>query len=275
MTTLKERILEQVERPTDSLDATSRQVFDELVRELERGGVRAATPTVNGWRVRSWVKEGILLGFRIGSMVGYSMGEFFSFRDKSTFPPQDVTQHGVRVVPGGTSVRSGSYVAAGVVIMPPSYVNVGAFVDEGTMIDSHVLVGSCAQIGKRVHLSAGAQIGGVLEPVGAYPVIIEDDVFVGALTGIFEGVRVARGAVIASGVILTASTPIYDVPNERWIRSADPGLAPEIPENAVVVAGTRPFPAGEAAGIHVQCPVIVKYRDSGTDDRTALEEALR
>ncbi|MEQ8765821.1 MAG: 2,3,4,5-tetrahydropyridine-2,6-dicarboxylate N-succinyltransferase [Planctomycetota bacterium] len=273
MTPLEQRILEQVERPTDSLDDTSRQVFEELIRELERGTVRAAEPKDDSWEVRAWVKQGILLGFRLGSMIDYSVGDHFHFRDKSTFPPQDVTQHGVRVVPGGTMVRSGAYVAAGVVIMPPSYINVGAYVDEGSMVDSHALVGSCAQVGRRVHLSAGAQLGGVLEPVGARPVLIEDDVFVGALSGVFEGVRVCKGAVIASGVILTASTPIFDLPNQRWIRS-ESGHAPEIPENAVVVMGSRPVDSGES-GVLLNCPVIVKYRDAGTDERTALEEALR
>jgi 2,3,4,5-tetrahydropyridine-2-carboxylate N-succinyltransferase len=243
----------------------------ELLTKLESGEIRSAEPDGAGdWRVNAWVKQAILAAFRATKMVELT-GPGFPFIDKTAFPARAFSlSDGVRLVPGGSSVRRGSYVAAGVTVMPPAFVNMGAFVDEGTMVDSHALVGSCAQIGKRVHLSAAAQIGGVLEPAGARPVVVEDDAFVGGLVGVFEGVRVRRRAVLASGVILTASTVIYDLVKEcEWTR--------EVPEDAVVVAGSRPAkgPFADARGLHLAAAVIVKYRDSKTDAATALEQALR
>ncbi len=253
------------------------QAFNELKFFLNHGEIRAASPTSNGWIVHEWVKKGILLGFRLGELTEISINDQFRYFDKSTYPLKKISmEHNIRIVPGGSSIRDGCYIASSVVIMPPSYINVGAYVDEGTMVDSHALVGSCAQIGKRVHLSAGAQIGGVLEPIGAMPVIVEDDVFVGALCGIFEGTHVQRGAVLASGVILTASTPVYDlVHNTVYKSSASAPLT--IPPNAVVVPGSRQIQNDFAKqhGISISTPVIVKYRDASTDARTVLETALR
>ncbi len=247
------------------------EAHEALLRGLEAGEIRSAEPDGAGeWRVNAWVKQGILAGFRATKMVEWP-GPGFPFIDKTAFPPRVLSlEASVRMVPGGSSVRRGSFLARGVTVMPPAFINMGAFVDEGTMVDSHALVGSCAQIGKRVHLSAAAQIGGVLEPAGARPVIIEDDAFVGGLVGVFEGVRVRRRAVLASGVVLTASTVIHDLVREReWVR--------EVPEDAVVVPGSRPAKGGfaEARGLHLATAVIVKYRDSKTDAATALESALR
>ncbi|HEX7580618.1 MAG TPA: 2,3,4,5-tetrahydropyridine-2,6-dicarboxylate N-succinyltransferase [Thermoanaerobaculia bacterium] len=246
-----------------------------LLEALERGEVRAAAPDEFGaWVPNTAVKEGILFAFRLG--VDQETGDgIFRFRDRDTLPPRALPD-GVRVVPGGSTIRRGAYLAKGVVVMPPAYVNVGAYVDEGTMVDSHALVGSCAQIGKRVHLSAAAQVGGVLEPIGARPVVIEDDVFVGGGCGIYEGVLVRRRAVLASGTILTASTVVFDLPNERELRGV-PGQPLEIPEGAVVVPGSRPAQGAWATerGISLAAPVIVKYRDAKTDAKTALESALR
>ena len=246
-----------------------------LLSALERGEVRAAAPDASGdWVPNAAVKEGILFAFRLG--VDQETGDgIFRFRDRDTLPPRSLPD-GIRVVPGGSTIRRGAYLAKGVVVMPPAYVNVGAWVDEGTMVDSHALVGSCAQIGKRVHLSAAAQVGGVLEPIGARPVVIEDDVFVGGGCGIYEGILVRRRAVLASGTILTGSTVVFDLPNERELRS-QPGRPLEIPEGAVVVPGSRPAP-GEwavARGLALAAPMIIKYRDSKTDAKTALEGALR
>jgi 2,3,4,5-tetrahydropyridine-2-carboxylate N-succinyltransferase len=253
------------------------QAFNELKFFLNHGEVRAASPSPKGWIVHQWVKKGILLGFRLGELVDDSINEQFRYFDKSTYPLKKFTKDdNVRIVPGGTSVRDGCYVANSVVIMPPSYINVGAFVDEGTLVDSHVLVGSCAQVGKRVHLSAGSQIGGVLEPIGAMPVIIEDDVFVGGMCGIFEGVQIQRNTVLASGVIITASTPVYDLVKNTVYRSTETTPL-TIPEGAVVVPGSRSVEKDFAHknGISMYTPVIVKYRDSHTDARTVLETALR
>jgi 2,3,4,5-tetrahydropyridine-2-carboxylate N-succinyltransferase len=227
--------------------------------------------------VNAWVKRGILLGFRIGALTQMSGDGALSFLDKATYPARRfVPEDGVRIVPGGSSVRSGAYVARGVVMMPPAYINVGAYVDEGTMVDSHALVGSCAQIGRRVHLSAGAQIGGVLEPVNASPVIIEDDVLVGGNTGVYEGTIVRRGAVLAAGTILTRGTPVYDVVS-RTILKATAETPLIIPEGAVVVPGSRAVPAGygRQMNLSVYTPIIVKYRDEKTDLSTTLEELLR
>jgi len=254
--------------------------FEELRGALERGEVRAAEPDDSvalGWRVNAWVKRGILLGFRVGETIAISGGEALSFVDKSTFRARRFgAEDGVRVVPGGSSVRSGAYVARGVILAPPSFINVGAYVDEGTMVDSHALVGSCAQIGKRVHLSAAAQIGGVLEPVNASPVVIEDDVLVGGNTGVYEGTIVRRRAVLAAGTILTRGTPVYDlVRGEVYKASGEMPLV--IPEGAVVVPGSRAIAKGRGAewGLSVATPVIVKYRDEKTELSLALEDLLR
>ena len=255
----------------------SRESFQLLLEALEDGSVRSAEKNTDGvWRANAWVKEGILLGFRIGDMVDFSNLPF-SFFDKETYPARAFTaEDGVRVVPGGSTIRRGAYVSSGVVCMPPMYVNVGAYVDAGTMIDSHALVGSCAQIGKRVHLSAAAQIGGVLEPVGAAPVIIEDDVFVGGGCGVYEGCVVRERAVLAAGVILTASTKVYDLVNETVLQKSDDGPL-EIPEGAVVVPGVRGVQSnfGQQHGLGLSAPMIVKYRDASTDASTSLEQALR
>jgi 2,3,4,5-tetrahydropyridine-2,6-dicarboxylate N-succinyltransferase len=261
-------------------DAAAMDAFVELRGALEAGKLRSAEPDAaapTGWRVNAWVKRGILLGFRLGALTDMSGSNTLSFVDKGTYPARRFTpEDGVRVVPGGSSVRSGAYVSRGVVMMPPAYVNAGAYVDEGTMVDSHALVGSCAQIGKRVHLSAAAQIGGVLEPVNASPVIIEDDVLVGGNTGVYEGTIVRRRAVLAAGTILTRGTPVYDVVNSTVLRAtADTPLI--IPEGAVVVPGSRAVTGGygKEMGLSVYTPVIVKYRDEKTDLSTTLEEVLR
>jgi 2,3,4,5-tetrahydropyridine-2,6-dicarboxylate N-succinyltransferase len=258
----------------------TRQIFFEFRDRLTQGKIRAAEKVVSPgnsgqWKVNAWVKQGILLGFRLGVLQEMSAG--LSFVDKDTFPARRFTiADGVRMVPGGSSVRAGAYIAASVICMPPMFINVGAYVDEGTMIDSHALVGSCAQIGKRVHLSAAAQIGGVLEPVNAVPVIIEDDVLVGGNCGIFEGTLVRARAVLGAGTILTRSTPLYDlVKGEVYRASADTPL--EVPETAVVVPGSRAVQKGKAAewNLSLYTPVIVKYRDEKTDRGVELEEWLR
>ena len=254
--------------------------FFELREALEAGSLRSAEPDASlplGWRVNAWVKRGILLGFRLGQMVEMGCPDGFRFVDKATYPARRfAAADGVRVVPGGSSVRSGAYLAKGVVVMPPAYVNVGAYVDEGTMVDSHALVGSCAQIGKRVHLSAAAQIGGVLEPVNASPVIIEDDALVGGNTGVYEGTIVRKRAVIAAGTVLTRGTPVYDLVNgEVYKATADTPLV--IPEGAVVVPGSRSVSKGKGAewGLSIAAPVIVKYRDEKTELSLVLEDVLR
>jgi 2,3,4,5-tetrahydropyridine-2,6-dicarboxylate N-succinyltransferase len=252
-------------------------VFEQLLAGLEAGSVRAASREDGRWVVHPWVKRGILLGFRVGQIRAYA-GTLFSYFDKTTYPPQaiDGVARKVRIVPGGSAVRRGAFVGEGVVCMPPMYINVGAYVDEGSMIDSHALVGSCAQVGRRVHLSAAAQVGGVLEPMGALPVIVEDDVMVGGNTGIYEGTIVRRRAVIGAGVVLTGSTPVYDLVHERVYRR-EGGQPLEIPEGAVVLPGSRPMRGDFARreGLQVATPVVVKYRDEKTDAATALEEALR
>ncbi len=247
---------------------------------LERGELRAAEPDRSqplGWRVNAWVKRGILLGFRLGALVEMGSPGGLSFVDKATFPARQFSAgDGVRVVPGGSSVRAGAFLARGVVVMPPAYVNVGAYVDEGTMVDSHALVGSCAQIGRRVHLSAAAQIGGVLEPVNASPVILEDEVLVGGNTGVYEGTVVRARAVLGAGVVLTRGTPVYDVVRgEVYRATADQPLV--IPEGAVVVPGSRAVTQGRGAawGLSLATPVIVKYRDEKTELSLALEDLLR
>jgi 2,3,4,5-tetrahydropyridine-2-carboxylate N-succinyltransferase len=253
--------------------------FLELRAALEAGEVRAASPDADlpcGWRVNAWVKQGILLGFRLGALEEFPASGF-SFVDKSTFPMRHFgTADGVRIVQGGSAVRSGAFVARGVVCAPPMYINTGAWVDEGTMVDSHALVGSCAQIGKRVHLSAAAQIGGVLEPVNASPVVIEDDVLVGGNSGVYEGTIVRKGAVLAAGTILTRGTPVFDLVNGIVLR-ATAEMPLVIPENAVVVPGSRAVSKGKGQewGLSLYAPVIVKYRDEKTDLSTTLEDLLR
>ncbi len=268
------------ETATDfNLQAKALEAFFALRSALESGELRAAEPdaaSATGWRVNAWVKQGILLGFRLGILVDLP-GDGLSFVDKNTFPSRRFTaQEGVRVVPGGSSVRAGAYVARTVVCMPPMYINTGAYVDEGTMVDSHALVGSCAQIGKRVHLSAGAQVGGVLEPVNASPVVIEDDVLVGGNTGVYEGTIVRRGAVLAAGTILTRGTPVFDLVKGEVLRATEE-MPLIVPEGAVVVPGSRAVGRGKGAewGLSLYAPVIVKYRDEKTDLSTTLEELLR
>ncbi len=276
---------ERVERLFAAGDGADRQAvraaFADLREALSRGWARAAEPdesSPTGWKVNAWVKQGILLGFRHGDLADASIDHGrVPFFDKDTLPLKrlDVAA-GVRIVPGGSSVRDGAFLAPGVVAMPPMYVNIGAYVDEGSMIDSHALVGSCAQVGRRVHVSAGAQIGGVLEPVGALPVIVEDDVLLGGLTGLFEGAVVKRRAVIAAGTVLTGSTPVYDLPKGRIVRP-ESGSPLVVPEGAVVVPGARAVVAGPGRdwGLSLATPVIVKYRDERTDARTELERWLR
>ncbi|MCB2206533.1 2,3,4,5-tetrahydropyridine-2,6-dicarboxylate N-succinyltransferase [bacterium] len=252
-------------------------LLDEVWHAMREGRIRAASNIEGAWVANTEVKNVILWAFRAGVLQDVPAGETFHFTDKHTLPVQRFSaESGRRIVPGGTTVRDASYLAPGVIIMPPAYVNIGAYVDEQTMIDSHALVGSCAQIGKRVHLSAGVQVGGVLEPVGAVPVVIEDDVMVGGNSGIYEGTIVRRRAVIGTGVILNASTPVYDCVHGRILRRSNDGPL-EIPENAVVVAGSRPA-RGEFArteGLQMYTPLIIKYRDEKTDAATALEESLR
>jgi 2,3,4,5-tetrahydropyridine-2-carboxylate N-succinyltransferase len=255
----------------------ARQIFLDFRDQLTAGKIRAAEKIAGQWTVNVWVKQGILLGFRLGQLIEMGGDKGLSFVDKGTFPARRFTvADRVRVVPGGSSARVGAYLAPSVICMPPMFVNVGAYVDEGTMVDSHALVGSCAQIGKRVHLSAAAQIGGVLEPVNASPVIIEDDVLVGGNCGVYEGTLVRTRAVLGAGTILTRSTPLYDlVKNEVYRATADTPL--EVPENSVVVPGSRAVTKGKAAewNISLYTPVIVKYRDEKTDQGTELEDWLR
>ncbi|HEV8588939.1 MAG TPA: 2,3,4,5-tetrahydropyridine-2,6-dicarboxylate N-succinyltransferase [Pyrinomonadaceae bacterium] len=254
-------------------------LFNEFKAALNRGGIRAAERDAEGnWHTNAWVKRGILAGFRMGLIIEMTpSGAPLQFLDKNTYPLQRFSPDDrVRIVPGGSSIRDGAYIAPGVVCMPPMFVNAGAYVDEGTMIDSHALVGSCAQIGKRVHISAAAQIGGVLEPAGAMPVIIEDDVIVGGNCGVYEGAIVRERAVLASGTIITGSTPVFDLVRDQIYRRS--GDAPvEIPAGAVVVPGSRAIQSDQARewGLSLYAPVIVKYRDEKTDASTQLEEALR
>ena len=259
----------------------SREAFGRLRAALSSGEVRAAEPdpeAAGGWRVNAWVKRGILVGFRCGRLTDQSIDNGrWPFMDKDTLPLKALdAASGVRIVPGGSAIRDGAYLGRGVIAMPPMYVNIGAYVGADTLIDSHALVGSCAQIGERVHLSAGAQIGGVIEPVGAMPVIVEDDVLVGGNTGIYEGAIVRERAVIAAGTVLTGSTPIYDLVHGRVIQP-EPGRPLVVPPGAVVVPGARAVTkgAGPAWGLSLATPVIVKYRDSKTDSRTGLEQWIR
>ena len=267
-----------------TLPANTRDVVAALLDALEKGAVRAATKDsgTGEWRAVPWVKRGILLGFRAGAIVDMSVGGsrdgvVLAFFDKDTYPPRRLAREdGVRVVPGGSSIRRGAYIATGVVCMPPMYINVGAYVGAGSMIDSHALVGSCAQVGERVHLSAAAQLGGVLEPVNATPVVVEDDVVIGGNCGVYEGTVVRRRAVVGAGVVLTRGTPVYDL-ERQTIHRAQGATPLVIPENAVVVPGARAVKDewGKREGLSLQTPVIVKYRDEKTDAATALESWLR
>ena len=277
-TSLPDRIAALAAQKSSGYTAADRALFTEFRAALSRGEVRAAERGADGrWRANAWVKQGILLGFRMGAIAEMADGPVLKFFDKDTYPLRPTTAADqVRIVPGGSSIRDGAYVAPGVVCMPPMFVNVGAYVDEGTMIDSHALVGSCAQIGKRVHLSAAAQIGGVLEPVGALPVVIEDEVFVGGGCGVYEGTVVRERAVLAPGTILTGATPVHDLVRGEIYRAADDQPL-EIPAGAVVVPGSRHVGGerGKAWGLSLYAPVIVKYRDAGTAAAVQLEDYLR
>jgi len=274
---LAEKIQQLFDNPPDEFTDDHRALFSEFKQKLNAGEVRAAEKVDGHWKVNAWVKRGILLGFRMGRIENFSINNQFRFYDKDTYPLRRVVAtDGVRIVPGGSSIRDGCYIGKGVTCMPPMFVNVGAYVDDGTMIDSHALVGSCAQIGKRVHLSAAAQIGGVLEPIGELPVIIEDDVLVGGNCGVYEGTIVRERVVLASGTILTGGTPVYDLVNDQFYRkTADAPL--EIPAGAVVVAGSRAITKGRGPelGLSIYMPIIVKYRDEKTDASVRLEDYLR
>ena len=282
--TILERAFEQDPVTLGSESVEVRRAVEGLLQGLASGQVRAAQPQGQRWLVNAWVKKGILVAFRSGRII--SIGADFGpgtspgrYSDKETLPlqPSDsFPDRGIRLVPGGSAVRAGAHIGNGTILMPPCYVNAGAFVGEGSLVDSHALVGSCAQVGQRVHLSAAAQLGGVLEPAGARPVIVEDDAIIGGGCGIYEGTLIRRRAVVAAGVVLTASTPVYDLVKGDILRpTRDKPL--EIPENAVVVPGARRI-EGEWAAVHglaLQTPIIVKYRDDRTDTATLLEEALR
>ena len=267
------------DEPPAQYSAEHFELFGDFLRALNAGQVRAAQPdgaAPTGWRVNAWVKKGILLGFRMGGIIDMAVGDL-SFRDKSTYPLKRFgAQDGVRIVPGGSSVRSGAYLGKGVTCMPPMYINAGAYVDEGTMVDSHALVGSCAQVGRNCHISAASQIGGVLEPVNASPVIIEDEVLIGGNCGVYEGTVVKRRAVLGTGTILNRSTPVYDLVRETVHRAEGDGPL-VIPEEAVVIAGARAITSGQgkAWGLSVYTPIIVKYRDAKTDAKIQLEDLLR
>ncbi len=268
------------EKPASYTDEHFR-LFERFKHALNSGAIRAAQPDASaktGWRVNAWVKKGILIGFRMGAVVDMSINPVRQpWFDKATFPVQRLTSdRGIRIVPGGSSIRDGCYIGRGVTCMPPMFINTGTWVGDGTMIDSHALVGSCAQVGANCHISAAAQIGGVLEPVGALPVIIEDDVLMGGNTGVYEGTVVKRRAVLGSGVILNASTPVFDLVQGGIHRAADDQPL-VIPEDAVVVAGSRAITQGKGRewGLSVYTPIIVKYRDSKTDSRIQLEDLLR
>jgi 2,3,4,5-tetrahydropyridine-2,6-dicarboxylate N-succinyltransferase len=281
---LREEIRRIYAEPPAAYESEHRDLFARFKEALNRGEIRAAEPdpsSPTGWRVNPWVKQGILVGFRMGKVVDMSVGHHsgtrLPFLDKSTYPPRPLdTEAGVRLVPGGSSIRDGVYLGRGVICMPPMYINTGAWVGEGSLIDSHALVGSCAQVGKRVHLSAAAQLGGVLEPVGASPVIVEDDVLIGGNCGVYEGTVVKRRAVLGAGTILTRSTPVYDLVREMIHRATDE-LPLVIPEEAVVVPGSRAVSrgAGKDWDLSLYTPVIVKYRDASTDERVQLEDWLR
>lgn len=263
---LKDKIISLATK--SSFETADFELFYEFREQLNRGKIRAAEKIDGRWRSNEWVKNGILAGFRMGKIV-----KIGNFLDKDTYPVQNLSKrNNIRLVPGGSAVREGAYIAPGVIMMPPMYVNVGAYVDEGSMIDSHALVGTCAQIGKNVHLSAAAQIGGVLEPVNANPVIIEDNVFIGGNCGLYEGVIVQEGAIIAAGVFITAGTPVFDAVNQLYLPK-QLNQAVTIPSNAVVVSGSRPLKSNPKFSVY--CPIIIKYRDAKTDSSVTLEDDLR
>jgi 2,3,4,5-tetrahydropyridine-2-carboxylate N-succinyltransferase len=272
----RDRIEKLFDERSPEYPPEDRKLFEEFREQLNQGRIRSAEPDPSqpsGWRVNSWVKKGILLGFRMGAIVAME-GQFF---DKSTYPLRKISaKDQVRVVPGGSSIRDGCYIGRGVTCMPPMYINVGSYIDDGVMVDSHALVGSCAQIGRNCHISAASQIGGVLEPIGALPVIIEDDVLIGGNCGIYEGTVVKRRAVLGSGTILNRSTPVYDLVRGIVHRASDDGPL-VIPEEAVVVAGSRNIQSGigKEWGISLYTPVIVKYRDPRTESKIQLEDVLR
>lgn len=281
MTSLAATIAAIFSAGTNAGKDDARKAFFDLRKALSTGDARAAEPdpsAASGWRVNAWVKQGILLGFRFGDVVDVSADHGrWPFFDKDTMSlKKPALGDGIRIVPGGSTIREGAYVARSVVCMPPMYINIGAYVGEGTLVDSHALIGSCAQIGARVHVSAAAQIGGVIEPVGAMPVIVEDDVLVGGNTGIYEGAVIKQRAVIAAGTVLTGSTPVYDLVHGRIIKP-EAGQPLVIPEGAVVVPGARSVTvgAGKDWGLSLATPVIVKYRDDRTDTRTELESWIR
>ena len=270
---LKQAITELYNTPKREYTADDRELFDTFTKALNDGSIRSCEKVGSEWIVNQWVKMGILVGFRMGKLSEYPAYAGKSFYEKDTMHEKHLTlDMGVRIVPGGTSIRTGAYIAAGVTVMPPSYINIGAWVDEGSMVDSHALVGSCAQIGKRVHLSAGAMIGGVLEPIGTRPVIVEDDAFIGGNTGIYEGIIISRRAVIASGTVINSSTPIYDSVNQQFLARDSQGSF-TIPANAVLVPGSREL--RNNPGFSLYCPVIIKYRDAKTDAAVVLEHELR
>ena len=271
------KLQQSIEQEFEKQTTNAQTIFSEFISLLDAGAIRTVEKFQSEWRVNHWVKKGILLGFRLGKLRSVSPSPSFPYFDKHTFPLKRFTvKDNVRIVPGGTSVRKGAFIASSVIIMPPAYINVGAYVDKNVMVDSHVLVGSCAHVGERVHLSAASQLGGVLEPIGAFPVVIENDVFIGGNCGIYEGTIVRQRAVLGSGVILNASTPVYDLVNETIIQKNSTGSI-VIPENAVVIAGSRAFnsPFSKKHGVHLYTPLIIKYRDEKTDARTALEDSLR
>jgi len=276
---LKKKITALAEEAPDQKPGNFDGLFKEFLAALENGEIRSASKEGGEWKVNHWVKQGILLGFKYGENVAFDQDGSFKFFDKDTYPTQQIdgTGKNIRIVPGGSTVRSGSYIGQNVTMMPPMYVNAGAYVDDGTMIDSHALVGSCAQVGKNVHLSASAQLGGVLEPIGALPVIIEDNCLIGGNTGIYEGTQVGEGAVIGAGVVLTSSTPVYDIVHEQTYRASDDAPL-KIPSNAVVIPGSRPIKNhayAESLNLSISTPIIIKYKDEKTEAATSLEELLR
>ena len=277
--TLQSDIESLYEQSPETKPANFDQLFSSFTEALNNGSIRSAEPTEEGWKVNGWVKKGILLGFKYGDIIPFDSSGSLHFYDKETYPTQSFDGPGrsIRVVPGGSSVRQGAYIGSSVTMMPPMYVNTGAYVGDGTMIDSHALVGSCAQVGKNVHLSAAAQLGGVLEPIGAVPVIVEDECLIGGNTGVYEGTQIGRGAVIGAGVVLTRATPVYDLVNEVVIRG-DNEKPLRIPENAVVIPGSRAITGNTFAVEHnlaIHTPLIIKYRDQKTDTSTELESLLR
>ncbi len=270
-------ILEEIEKLYDNPPIIyleeDKDVFKKFIDLLNIGVIRTVNKTNGKWEVNKIVKKGILVGFRLGEVNKIKCNSHYYFSDKDTFPLKNISvESNIRLVPGGSSVRTGAYIGKNVTMMPPMYINTGAFVDDDTLIDSHALVGSCAYVGKRVHLSAGAILGGVLEPVGANPVIIEDDVFIGGNSGIYEGIIVKKKAIIAAGVTITSSTPIYDAVNKKYLEKNEDGIR-EIPENAVVISGTRKLKSDE--NFSVYCPIIIKYRDEKSDGSVVLEKDLR